>query len=107
MNTVVFIRTQKYKSVVNNKSYITTYLKTNKYWRNENKRKLYIHNREEKDFILFLNITSGSLAEIETQLVIAERIGYITFSEDLQNKITTIRKMLYRLKQSLNKKLSK
>ena len=50
MNTVVFIRTQKYKSVVNNKSY---YLKTNKYWRNVNKRKLYIHNREEKDFILF------------------------------------------------------
>jgi four helix bundle protein len=60
-----------------------------------------------KDFIRFLNISAGSLAEIETQLVIAERIGYITFSEDLQNKITTIRKMLYRLKQSLNKKLSK
>lgn len=60
-----------------------------------------------KDFIRFLNIASGSLAEIETQLVIAERIGYITFSEALQNNIITIRKMLYRLKQSLNKKLSK
>lgn len=60
-----------------------------------------------KDFILFLNITSGSLAEIETQLVSAERLGYITFSEGLQNKTTTIRKMFYRLKQSLNKKLSK
>jgi hypothetical protein len=45
------------------------------------------------------------LTEIETQLVIAERIGYITFSEALQNNIITIRKMLYRLKQSLNKKL--
>ena len=55
-----------------------------------------------KDFIRFLNITTGSLSEIETQLVITERIiGYIVFSEDLQNKITTIRKMLYRLKQSL------
>ena len=32
-----------------------------------------------KDFIRFLNIASGSLAEIETQLVIAERIGYITY----------------------------
>ena len=52
MNTVVFIRTQKYKSVVNNKSYITTYLKTNKYWRNENKRKLYIHNREEMKYYM-------------------------------------------------------
>ncbi len=59
-----------------------------------------------KDFIRFLNIASGSLAEIETQLVIAERIGYITFAEALQNRITTIRKMLYRLKQSLSKKLS-
>ena len=57
-----------------------------------------------KDFIRFLNIASGSLTEIETQLVIAERIGYITFSEALQNNIITIREMLYRLKQSLNKK---
>ena len=60
-----------------------------------------------KDFIRFLNICSGSLAEIETQLVIAERIGYITFKEDLNNNITTIRKMIYRLKQSLNKKVKK
>ena len=58
-----------------------------------------------KDFIRFLNIASGSLTEIETQLVIAERIGYMTFSKALQNNIITIRKMLYRLKQSLNKKL--
>ena len=57
-----------------------------------------------KDFIRFLNIASGSLAEIETQLVIAERIGYITFDNTLQNNISTIRKMLYRLKQALNKK---
>tara|TARA_B110000211_G_scaffold160830_1_gene181913 strand:+ start:119 stop:475 length:357 start_codon:yes stop_codon:yes gene_type:complete len=60
-----------------------------------------------KDFIRFLNIASGSLAEIETQLVIAERIGYIIFNDELKSKITAIRKMLYRLKQSLHKKLSK
>tara|TARA_B110001469_G_scaffold84129_1_gene79602 strand:- start:264 stop:620 length:357 start_codon:yes stop_codon:yes gene_type:complete len=60
-----------------------------------------------KDFIRFLNISAGSLAEIETQLVIAERIGYIIFNDELKSKITTIRKMLYRLKQSLHKKLSK
>ena len=60
-----------------------------------------------KDFIRFLNIASGSLAEIETQLVIAERIGYITFDDTLQNNSITIRKMLYRLKQALSKKLSK
>ena len=60
-----------------------------------------------KDFIRFLNMSSGSLAEIETQLVIAERIDYIVFNDELKSKITIIRKMLYRLKQSLNKKLSK
>ncbi|WP_225035065.1 four helix bundle protein [Winogradskyella sp. SM1960] len=60
-----------------------------------------------KDFIRFLNMSSGSLSEIETQLVIAERIGYITFNNKLQNNISTIRKMLYRLKQALSKKLSK
>ena len=60
-----------------------------------------------KDFIRFLNISTGSLAEIETQLVIAERIGYITFKEDLKNNIISIRKMIYRLKQSLNKKVKK
>ena len=59
-----------------------------------------------KDFIRFLNISSGSLAEIETQLIIAERIGYITFTPDLQNNIIVIRKMLYRLKQSLSKKIN-
>ena len=56
-----------------------------------------------KDFIRFLNMASGSLAELETQLVIAERLGYITFSQDMQNTIVAIRKMLYRLKQSLSK----
>jgi four helix bundle protein len=60
-----------------------------------------------KDFIRFLNISAGSLAEIETQLVIAERISYIIFNNELKSKITIIRKMLYRLKQSLHKKLSK
>lgn len=59
-----------------------------------------------KDFIRFLNMASGSLAEIETQLIIAERIGYITFTPDLQNNIMAIRKMLYRLKQSLSKKIN-
>lgn len=59
-----------------------------------------------KDFIRFLNMASGSLAEIETQLIIAERIGYITFTPDLQNNIIAIRKMLYRLKQSLSKKIN-
>jgi four helix bundle protein len=57
--------------------------------------------------LIFKHYSAGSLAEIETQLVIAERIGYIIFNDELKSKITIIRKMLYRLKQSLHKKRSK
>ncbi|WP_179374555.1 four helix bundle protein [Winogradskyella wichelsiae] len=58
-----------------------------------------------KDFIRFLNIASGSLSEVDTQLIIAERIGYVTFPELLKNNINSIKKMLYRLKHALNKKI--
>lgn len=58
-----------------------------------------------KDFIRFLNMTSGSLSEVETQLEIAERLKYIEIQDDLKNQILTIRKMLYRLKESLKKKV--
>ena len=59
-----------------------------------------------KDFIRFINIATGSLSELETQMVIAEKIGYGKVAPELVNSITAIRKMLYRLKQSLNKKLN-
>lgn len=58
-----------------------------------------------KDFIRFLNMTSGSLSEVETQLEIAERLKYIEIQDDLKNQILTIRKMIYRLKESLKKKV--
>ncbi len=59
-----------------------------------------------KDFIRFINIATGSLSELETQMVIAEKIGYFVNTKEIEDSITSIRKMLYRLKQSLNKKLS-
>jgi len=59
-----------------------------------------------KDFIRFLYSASSSLSELETQLVISQRIGYMAFEEDLKNQIITIRKMLYRLIQALKKKLN-
>ncbi len=58
-----------------------------------------------KDFIRFINIATGSLSELETQLVIAEKIGYFDTTNEITDSITSIRKMLYRLKQSLRKKL--
>ena len=59
-----------------------------------------------KDFIRFINISTGSLSELETQLLIAKKIGYFDKTKEIEDSITAIRKMLYRLKQSLNKKLT-
>lgn len=59
-----------------------------------------------KEFIRFLNIANGSLSELETQLVIAVKLGFIDSSEALDNSIISIRKMTYKLKQSLENKLN-
>ena len=58
-----------------------------------------------KEFIRFLDIANGSLSELETQLTIIERLGLGKTEALISNDITSIRKMIYRLKQSLNKKL--
>lgn len=58
-----------------------------------------------KDFIRFLNITSGSLSEVETQIEIAKRLEYISDTENIKKTITSLQKMLYKLKKSLNNKL--
>lgn len=51
------------------------------------------------EFRQFLAIANGSLAELDTQRIIAEDLGLIdnTRSSELDNAITEIRKMLYAL----------
>lgn len=58
-----------------------------------------------KDFLRFLHISSGSLSEVEAQIEIAVRLGYISETDDIKETITSLQKMLYRLKESLKKKL--
>jgi four helix bundle protein len=58
-----------------------------------------------KDFLRFLHISSSSLSEVEAQLEIATRLGYINDTKDIKETITSLQKMLYRLKESLKKKL--
>lgn len=50
------------------------------------------HNKEYKQF---LYISLGSLAELETQIIISEQLGYIDnqSSQELQKEINTIDKM--------------
>jgi four helix bundle protein len=47
-----------------------------------------------KEFIQFLFIANGSLSEIETQLEIASRLGYLTTFETLIVNIKYIRKLM-------------
>ncbi|HFK5503691.1 TPA: four helix bundle protein [Elizabethkingia anophelis] len=58
------------------------------------------------EFIQFLNIASGSLSELETQLEIAIRLKFITENEELFKKIIFIRIMIINLKKSLGNKPS-
>lgn len=57
-----------------------------------------------KEFIRFLDIATGSLSELETQLELTERLGYVKDNEILIDEIETISKMLYKLKLSLKRK---
>jgi len=56
-----------------------------------------------KEFRQFLAIALGSLAEVETQLIIASEIGYLASSEPtkLLADLDTIRKMIKGLSGSL------
>jgi len=56
-----------------------------------------------KEFIHFLYIALGSASEIETQIIIAQRLDYIKYSNGVIEKITKIRKMLNALISSLKK----
>ena len=59
----------------------------------------------KKEFIQFLYISLGSLCELETQLLIAKNVGYISNNENLKNDIISIKKMLNSLITSIKKSL--
>ena len=59
------------------------------------------HSR--KEFIQFLHIASGSVAELETQLLLATRMGFISRDNPLP-QTEEVRKMLLGLLRSLKKK---
>ncbi|MCW5713823.1 MAG: four helix bundle protein [Bauldia sp.] len=62
------------------------------------------HGRENTgSFIQFLRIAQGSLKELETHLILSQRIGILTTSDapDLDQKCQDLRKMLRSLIRSL------
>lgn len=54
----------------------------------------------KKEFDRFLYIALGSLAEIETQLEIANQLGFISDQTEIEEKIIYIRRMVLKLIQS-------
>ncbi|PKQ45761.1 four helix bundle protein [Confluentibacter flavum] len=55
-----------------------------------------------KEFARFLYISMGSLSEVETQLEISFRVGYIKEIEEVNKRIYFIRNMLSNLIKRLN-----
>jgi four helix bundle protein len=60
--------------------------------------------RSKKEFRQFLDITTGSCYELETQLIISRNLDYLSKKEcdRLIESLTEIQKMLYALIKSLN-----
>jgi four helix bundle protein len=55
-----------------------------------------------KEFKNFLCIASGSLAEVDTQLVIAHELGYIVYRDELAEEIVAMMKMIGSFSASLH-----
>jgi len=62
--------------------------------------------RSTREFIRFVNIASGSVAEVETQLTLACDFGFLpeVILKQLLNDADVISKMLYGLQRSLTEK---
>ena len=56
-----------------------------------------------KEYIYFLNISLGSLSELETQIIIAHNLEYISSTEILK-ELEMIRAKLYKLRNYLKTK---
>ena len=58
----------------------------------------------DKDLVRFLSISTGSAYELETQLIIANRMGYIDTNQlnNLLSECLEIQKMIFNLQKSFN-----
>jgi four helix bundle protein len=59
-----------------------------------------------KEFIQFLWIANGSLSEFETQIEIAQKLGYLDSIEIVIERVKHIRKMMHGLIHSLENKIN-
>ena len=59
----------------------------------------------QKEFSRFLSIALGSLAEVETQILIAARLGFLQDASDIDKGLQEIRRMIIGLNKSLESRL--
>lgn len=65
-----------------------------------------VARKHTKEYIQFLYISLGSISEVETQLIISQRIGYVQTLDKLQGNIIHIRRMLVNLIRKLNERVN-
>jgi len=51
--------------------------------------------RSDGEFLQFLGMSRGSLCELETQIIIAQKLGFLKNNQDLLEKISEIHKMIH------------
>ena len=60
-----------------------------------------------KELYRFLDIASGSLAELEPQIYIAKELGYISDSSEVDDLIVTVQKILVGFKKRIKTEILK
>ena len=60
--------------------------------------------KSRKEYLQFLSIASGSISELETHLLIAEQLNFLTkeVTEQLQKQLRSVARLLQALRNSLN-----
>lgn len=56
----------------------------------------------DKDTNKFIDIAIGSIAELDTQLILAQDLGFTTYDEDLINLVNKVNALLQGLKKYVN-----
>lgn len=58
------------------------------------------------EILRFCNIASGSLAELDTQVIIAEELGFIADATEVNSQIAMVRKLLSGFKNHISKQIN-
>ncbi len=63
-----------------------------------------ISRKRDKELLYFINVAFGSIAEIDTKILIAARLKYLDVHNEIFDKITQVRKLLLDFNNYINKK---